>query len=241
MTSYHSLDTTAILEAIANEIKNLKIRVRSLENTEIIPGKIKDPSGTTTHGLTSSSLCTTACGSIGINTTSPSNTLTVNASTFFAIPALGANGGQLGLLVGNAYGAIMGVAGTGNVFLQAQRVDGTTTAYDILCQPNGGYVHIGGSGTPASMLGVTGSVYVSNTVSASVFTDRTPYPDLATASRAIYSIMAKKECSEIDHEKLDPFIKSPDGGRDIGALLSALTLVVQEQQKQIEELKKERG
>ncbi len=159
-TSSHKTDEVSILEAMALEIKSLRSRVGTLENTEIIPGKVKDPSGTTTNSLTSSS--------------------------------------------------------GGNVFV--------------------GNVNIGASTATASALYVTGSTYVTNTVSASVFTDRTPCPDLDTARRAVYSLGMQKAGGGVDHDALDPFIKSPDGARDLSALVSSLTIVVQDQQKQIDKL-----
>lgn len=83
-------------------------------------------------------------GNVGIGTTSPGNKLTVVGSNSASIPTLGVNSGIFGMIGGSgAYGLIGGVLGSGNTFLQSQRVDGTATAYNLLLQPSGGNVGIG--------------------------------------------------------------------------------------------------
>ena len=69
-TSSHEVDVTSILEAMALEIKGLRSRVGTLENTEIIPGKVKDPSGVTTYGLTSGSTGNLFDGGVHVGGTS---------------------------------------------------------------------------------------------------------------------------------------------------------------------------
>lgn len=88
----------------------------------------------------------TSGGKVGIGTTDPGNKLSVvtDPGSDDTIPALGSNGGKFSLLNnGGLYGLISGVLGSGNSFLQTQRVDGTATAYNMLLQPNGGNVGIG--------------------------------------------------------------------------------------------------
>jgi hypothetical protein len=100
----------------------------------------------------------TSTGNVGIGTTTPGNKLSVvtGAGANDTIPALGSNGGKFSLLNnGGLYGLISGVLGSGNSFLQTQRVDGTATAYDMLLQPNGGNVGIGTT-NPTTKLHVTG-------------------------------------------------------------------------------------
>jgi hypothetical protein len=79
------------------------------------------------------------------------------------IPALGSTAGRANKFTllndggtGN-YGLIGGVLGNGNAFLQAQRVDGTATAYNMLFQPNGGAAGFG-------VVDPTASVDIGNTL-----------------------------------------------------------------------------
>ncbi len=85
--------------------------------------------------------------SIGIaTTTSPNSKLTLYGADD-TIPSLGFAGGKFGMYNGTGvnalYGLLMGVLGTGDVYQQAQRIDGGTGVYNILMQPNGGSVSIG--------------------------------------------------------------------------------------------------
>ena len=83
---------------------------------------------------------------VGVGTVVPSQKLTVLGADN-TIPALGGNGGKLGLLNGvsgvGTYGLIQGVLGNGSSYFQVQRVDGVAVAYNLLLQPNGGNVGIG--------------------------------------------------------------------------------------------------
>jgi hypothetical protein len=92
-------------------------------------------------------------GRVGVGTTAPGNQLSI-VGTGDVIPTLGANGGKFALLndggAGN-YGLLFGVQGTGISFIQAQRSDGTATAYSILMQPNGGYVGFGTTAPTANV------------------------------------------------------------------------------------------
>ncbi len=112
-------------------------------------------------------------GNVGIGTASPGNVLTVANPGPDTVPALGSNGGKFGIFntdtVGGSlkYGLIGGVLGTGNSFLQTQRVDGTATAYNMLLQPSGGLVGIGTT-NPGALLQLSKAannvdLYITNT------------------------------------------------------------------------------
>ena len=91
-------------------------------------------------------------GNVGIGTTGPGNKLSVVYTGNSPIPAVGSNGGSFALMEyddgpGMAdYGFMMGVLGSGNVWQQVQRIDGTATTYNLLLQPSGGNVGIGTTG-----------------------------------------------------------------------------------------------
>jgi len=95
-------------------------------------------------------------GNVGVGVSNPGNLLTVANSVSDTIPALGVNGGKFSILNGLNYGLLAGVLSSGNVFMQAQRIDATATVYNILLQPNGGYVGIGLSTNPGYPLDVNG-------------------------------------------------------------------------------------
>ena len=98
------------------------------------------------NAAASTSMVIDTNGRVGIGTTAPGNLLSVTepSGTADTLPALGANGSTFGVFSDNqTYGLIVGTLGTGNSFLQVQRVDGTATAYDMILQPNGGKVGIG--------------------------------------------------------------------------------------------------
>lgn len=96
-------------------------------------------------------------GNVGIGGTTPGNRLTVYSPSNDTIPAIGANGGSFAVLNNSGgYGLIAGEISNGNVFFQAQRVDGTATAYNMLLQPNGGNVGIGTT-SPSYLLDINGN------------------------------------------------------------------------------------
>jgi hypothetical protein len=105
-------------------------------------------------------------GNVGIGTTSPGSKLSISSAVYTGntLPALGANSTFLSVLdaAGN-YGLIGGVQGSGNAFLQAQRVDGTATAYNMLLQPNGGNVGIGTTGLYSGVGGTNAKVAIAST------------------------------------------------------------------------------
>jgi hypothetical protein len=128
---------------------------------------------TNTHEFTGSLFQTgsTAAfmGNVGIGITNPSNKLAVVTPTSAddILPALGANGGKFALLNnGGLYGLISGVLGTGVTYIQAQRVDGTATAYNLLLNPNGGNVGIGKT-TASAKLDVSGSAIITGSLNIS--------------------------------------------------------------------------
>ena len=82
-------------------------------------------------------------GNVGIGTTSPSSKLEIESILDVGIPALGADGGSFKDTVVGVRGLVAGNGSSGDYYLQVQRFDGNTTAYDLLLQPNGGNVGIG--------------------------------------------------------------------------------------------------
>jgi len=79
-----------------------------------------------------------------VGTTTARNKLTVVSGAGSNPPALGTNGGVT--YVGGdgvLYGLLTGVSTSGYSWMQAQRVDGTATAYDIVMQSAGGNLGIG--------------------------------------------------------------------------------------------------
>ena len=106
-------------------------------------------------------------GNVGIGTTNPGNKLTIStAGADDTIPALGANGGKLGIFRDASYGLIAGQIVNGNAFVQVQRIDGTATAYNLLLQPKGGNVGIGTT-TPHGKLDVAGNIKATKFIGAS--------------------------------------------------------------------------
>ena len=88
----------------------------------------------------------TSAGLVGIGTSSPAQLLTLNTAGADTMPALGANGGKLGIISGSlGYGLVIGVPSSGTATLQSQFVNGTASALDMSLQPLGGNVGIGTS------------------------------------------------------------------------------------------------
>ena len=132
-------------------------------------------------------------GNLGIGTTTPGNKLSiVGAATIGddTIPILGANGGKFSILNGGGsgyYGLLGGVIGTGQAFLQVQRVDGTATPYNLLLQPNGGNIGVG-TLSPGGTLDVAGAlsnnksfIRVTNTDTANYITIGAGIPTITNA------------------------------------------------------------
>lgn len=103
---------------------------------------------------------------IGFATTKEAR-LTVVASANVVTPTLGSASGA-SVQISNAdstYGTIFGTAGTGVGWIQQMRTDGTATAYNILLQPSGGNVGIGGTAA-TEKLEVTGNIKSSGTITS---------------------------------------------------------------------------
>ena len=103
---------------------------------------------------------------LGIGTTAPAQTLAVLKTTNYNPPGLGASAGHFffGKQDGGgagSYGLLGGTRGTGDSWLQAQRIDGTATAYNLVLQPSGGNVGIG-TQSPSTILDVNGVVGIGN-------------------------------------------------------------------------------
>jgi hypothetical protein len=99
---------------------------------------------------------------VGIGTPAPNDKLEVagafnlqGTNSGATIPALGTNAGRFKFLNGNLYGLLGDILTNGNTYLQSGRIDGDTTAYNLLLNPLGGNVGIGG--TPGSKFQVIGS------------------------------------------------------------------------------------
>ena len=98
---------------------------------------------------------------VGIGTINPINKFTILGADD-NLPTLGSPSGKFGIFNGVSsnptYGLLQGVLGTGSSYIQAQRVDGTAAAYDLLLQPSGGNVGIGKSTSITEKLDVNGNV-----------------------------------------------------------------------------------
>lgn len=156
-------------------------------------------------------------GNIGIGTTSP------QSSVRLEVRGTGTGNAAIG---GYSSGSdSIGIIGVGN---------------------SGGFAAIYGSVNGSDYAGYfAGNVYVTGNVSASSFTDRTPYPkDLSTAYQAVMSMDRlpnnrfdeyNKEM-QLDHSKLSDFIRTEDGSRDLSATVSCLNEVVKDLIRQNQEL-----
>ena len=90
-----------------------------------------------------------------IGTSATRNRLTVSGTTV-ATPTLGtASGTTFFCPADNTYGTMFGTGGSGDGWIQQQRVDGTASAYNLLLQPVGGNVGIGTSSPNFSGYGTT--------------------------------------------------------------------------------------
>jgi hypothetical protein len=102
-----------------------------------------------------------ASSNLLVGTTTARNRLTVVSGAGSNPPALGSNGGVTYVGGDNAlYGLLTGVSTSGYSWMQAQRVDGTATAYDIVMQSAGGNLLVGTMSVANSSkqtIGFTGS------------------------------------------------------------------------------------
>lgn len=105
---------------------------------------------TTNGGVASDKMIITGRGSIGIGGLNPQSNLSVLTDINYDAPTLGTHGSNFSILKKDgtqdgAYGLLAGVAGSGDGWIQAQRTEGSATAYKLRLQPSGGNVTIGGS------------------------------------------------------------------------------------------------
>ncbi|MDD5693457.1 MAG: hypothetical protein PHU86_03225 [Patescibacteria group bacterium] len=163
--------STVIGGTVANNALTLQGNSATTGNTltnAAIQLKVGDSGATTAMTILNN-------GNVGIGTTNPGNKLSLYAGSAGddTLPALGANGGKFGIFNGTspAYGFLAGVLSSGNVFQQAQRIDGTATAYNLLLQPNGGNVGIGTT-SPGSPLEIYKDGSVANTTGGGLIASR---------------------------------------------------------------------
>jgi hypothetical protein len=101
-------------------------------------------------------------GNVGIGTTSPVTRLhTAGPQSTAGVARLGFSDSSSVALFTNSdktYGTLFGTLNNGKGWIQQQRVDGTATAYDLILQPNGGYVGINTTSPEYKLHISTGSV-----------------------------------------------------------------------------------
>jgi hypothetical protein len=107
------------------------------------------------------------------------------------LPALGVSGGSFALLTsGGLFGMLAGIdGGTGNTWLQAQRVDGTPTAYNIELQPTSGNVILGGS--------ATGHLLPATTYNSDIGSDAKKIRTLYAAELTVQTLVAQEQIGVI--------------------------------------------
>jgi hypothetical protein len=95
-------------------------------------------------GAFNRNLVITSGGNVGIGMSNPQSKFVLQSTTNYETSVLGsATANTYTLLASNGlYGMTMGVGNSGNTWFQSQRVDGGTSAYNLLFNPNGGNVLI---------------------------------------------------------------------------------------------------
>ena len=129
-----------------------------------------------------SSLKIASTGAATFSSSVTANGVVVLGSNSSASPfALGTSTARFQLMNGGVYGLAGDVLTNGNTYLQSQRTDGNTAAYNLLLQPLGGNVGIGTS-SPQTLLSVETSG-TQNTVSPIITSQST-----GTTYTGLYSI-----------------------------------------------------
>lgn len=176
-------------------------------------------------GGTTERLRVDASGNVGIGTTSPNDKLEIagalniqGTNSGATIPALGTNGGRFKLLNANVYGVIADVLTNGDTYFQSKRIDGNTSAYNLLFNPLGGNVLIGTTTDTNGLLQVNGITRIispaaptTNDITSKFLTYSTsPYGIIFRGySSGIHSIQVQREAS--DAERF-PLSLQPLGG-----------------------------
>ncbi|HEY1041565.1 MAG TPA: tail fiber domain-containing protein [Candidatus Paceibacterota bacterium] len=140
---------------------------------------------TTTTGSTRMLIDSSGNVGIGIGTNAPSSRLQISAAANAENMTLG-SGAAVGLTVSNdnrLYGINFGVGASGKGWIQAGRVDGTATAYDLSLQASGGNVGIGTT-TAGAKLDVS-EVATGQTANRMIFESSNPGSTFNTTAGAL--------------------------------------------------------
>ena len=129
-------------------------------------------------GLGNDSALALSTSRVGVSSATPRLNLMVRAADAPTTPTLGTASGHF--LFGNGattvdYGLMFGTNNDGNSWVQAQRVDATATAYNLLLQPSGGNVGIGTS-APNAPIQINGAPLLSSPARATIRTFDTSSP-----------------------------------------------------------------
>ncbi len=155
-TAYAKLRFT---EGIAETIRLDNVQFHAGTTAAVYADTLQGGSPTVATGLITNSAHTASLnvtGNVGIGTAAPKVRLQITGSTAVNSPTLGSASGGFYLTNTDVnYGLLAGVAGDGDPWLQAQRTDGTATAYNLNLQPSGGNVGIG-TIDPSAKLHVVG-------------------------------------------------------------------------------------
>jgi hypothetical protein len=194
-------------------------------------------------------------GNVGIGTTGPYSKLEVfganvdpaiflrtgaaNKYTSIRFASTGTTGGGSIGLLGMSAGAgtfvlgdvaddiVLGTQGAQNLILSTNSVSRVYIKSD-------GSVLIGATALVGSeMLRVVGQIYGDGNISALTFTDRTPHYE-GDALKELSAIKGKH--GKIDHSTLPKFAQAKNGERDLGAMISMLTVAAQQTEVRLAKL-----
>jgi len=147
-----------------------------------------------------------AGGNVGIGTTSPKTRLQSSSGGTLNAPSLGSSSTNAPLYLTNndtAYGLVVGNSSAdGHVWLQAQRTDGTATAYNITLNEAGGNVGIGTT-SPTGFAGYT-SLDINNATSGALI-------DLSQGDAMKGRLIATSSTMAIETASGVPIIFQPAG------------------------------